>query len=227
MQATKPATPFFQRGRPPTLARAAVASVMLLATAPTLPAADRPTVEPRHYLAELARLGSRKAFLTDSPDVYLEPQSLGQFFTDSIYRKLRGNAYFGYDYDEGFVLEGKAVQIEVLKDMTPGTGYQAAYRLALQQAIESAGLRTQPTAPIQIGVCIVGVEPRKTEQTLPGVMVEAFLRNATLKRSLFVRYGSGHPRSLAAAIRLSTEILVSRLVSRTTPPRRPALLAGP
>jgi hypothetical protein len=124
------------------------------------------------------------------PDVYLEPQSLGQFFTDVIYRKLRGNAYFGYDYDEGFVLDEKMAQIEVLRDMTPGIGCQAAYRLALQQAIVSARLRPKPTAPIQIGVCIVGVEPRKTEQTLPGVMVEAFLRNATLKKSLFIRYGT-------------------------------------
>jgi hypothetical protein len=89
-----------------------------------------------------------------------------------------------------FVLEEKMAQIEVLRDMTPGIGCQAAYRLALQQAIVSAGLRPKPTAPIQIGVCIVGVEPRKTEQTLPGVMVEAFLRNATLKKSLFIRYGT-------------------------------------
>jgi hypothetical protein len=70
-------------------------------------------------------------------------------------------------------------------------------------------------APIQIGVCIVGVEIRKTEQTLPGVMVEAYVRNATLKKSLFTRYGSGHP--LAAAIRLSAEILVAWLVSRGQP----------
>jgi hypothetical protein len=65
-------------------------------------------------------LGAPKPFLADSADVYLEPQSVGRFFTDGIYRKLRGNAYFGYDYDEGFVMEGKAVQIEVLKGLRAG-----------------------------------------------------------------------------------------------------------
>ena len=48
---------------------------------------------------------------------------------------------------------------------------------------------------------------------LTGTIERVTLRNATLKKSLFIRYGSGHPRGLAAAIRLSAETLVSaRLV---------------
>jgi hypothetical protein len=152
--------------------------------------------------------------LADSPDVYLEPQSLGQFFTEKIYRKLRGNAYFGYDYDEGFVLEGKTVQIEVLKDLTPGNGCQSAYRLALGHALNAAGFELKQAAPIQIGVCIIGVESLKTQKTLAGVMVEAFLRNVNRKKSFFIRYGSGHSRGLAGAIRVSGEVLVSQLLSR-------------
>jgi hypothetical protein len=210
----------FRRWRrlPPALAAVVVA--LFVATTATLPGADRPAVDPREYLAELRRLGARKPFLTDSPDVYLEPQSLGQFFTEKIYRELRGNAYFGYDYDEGFVLEGKRVQIEVLKELTPGTSCQAAYRMALEQALNAAGLQLKLAAPIQIGVCIVGVESRETQKTLAGVMVEAYLRNATQKKSFFIRYGSGHTRSLAAAVRLSAEILVSQLVSLTNASRR-------
>lgn len=204
----------FQHRRPLAPSLAPVVAGLLLATVAILLGADRPAVDPREYLAELRRLGARKPFLTDSPDVYLEPQSLGRFFTAGIYRKLRGNAYFGYDYDEGFVLEGKAVQIELLKDLTAGVGCQAAYRMALHQAIEAAGLQIKPTAPIQIGVCIVGAETRETQKTLPGVMVEAYLRNAKQKKSFFIRYGSGHPRGLAAAVRLSAEMLVSHLVSR-------------
>jgi Type ISP C-terminal specificity domain len=73
----------------------------------------RPDIDPRQALAELRRLGARRAFLTDSPDAYLEPKSLHRFFTERIYRKLQGNAYFGYDFDEGFVLKGNQVQIEV------------------------------------------------------------------------------------------------------------------
>jgi hypothetical protein len=193
-------------------ARAAVV-VMLAATVPFLCAKDPPAIEPRQYLAELSRLGARKPFLADSADVYLEPQSLGRFFTDGIYRKLRGNAYFGYEYDEGFVMEGKAVQIEVLKDVTSGSSCQAAYRLALVHSIRAAGLELKASAPIQIGICIVGAETSETEHTLPGIMVEAYLRNANRKKSFFIRYGAGHPRGLPAAIRLSAEMLVAWIAS--------------
>src|SRR6188474_2441389 len=58
-------------------------------------ASESPSIDPRRALAELRRLGTRKPFSADSPDVYLEPRSLNRFFTERIYRKLQGNAYFG------------------------------------------------------------------------------------------------------------------------------------
>jgi hypothetical protein len=152
--------------------------------------------------------------LADSPDVYLEPSSLNRFFTERIYRKLQGNAYFGYDYDEGFLLAGNHIQIEVLKDFSPGTCCQNAYRIALEQAFQAQDLVIKPRAPQQIGVSIVGVERQETPNTLPGVMVEAYLRNSVLKKSFFIRYGSGHPRGLPAAIRLSAEMLAAQLTAR-------------
>ena len=105
------------------------------------------------------------------------------------------------------MLEGKTVQLEVLKELTPGTSCQAAYRMALEQALNAAVLQLKLATPIQIGVCIVGVESRETQKTLAGVMVEAYLRNANRKKSFFIRYGYGHPRGLGAAIRLSAEML--------------------
>jgi hypothetical protein len=173
-----------------------------------------PKVDPRTYLAELARLSARKPFLTDSPDVYLEPQSLNRFFTLPIYRKLQGNAYFGYRYDEGFVFDGKEVQLEVVKELMPEKRCSASYRIALEKALESAGLKITPKASCQIGICIVGIEERETPQTIPGIMIEAYLRNAQLKKSLFIRYGAGSPRGLPAALRLSAEILVSEMAAR-------------
>jgi hypothetical protein len=171
-------------------------------------------IDSRQALDELRRLGARKPFLTDSPDVYLEPKSLHRFFTDRIYRKLQGNPYFGYDFDEGFLLEGNQVQIEVLKDLSPGTCCQNAYRIALEQALQAQDLVIKPRAPQQIGISIVGVERQETPNTLPGVMVEAYLRNSVLKKSFFIRYGSGHARGLPAAIRLSAEMLAAQIISR-------------
>jgi hypothetical protein len=176
-------------------------------------AADNAKVDPRAYLLELARLGARKPFLVDSPDVYLERRSLNRFFTEAIYRRLRGNAYFGYEFDEGFRFEGKAIEIGTLKDLSPAVGCRAAYRLALEQALVARGLEVRPSAICQIGVCLVGVEPRETLRTLPGVMVEAYLRNSGQKKSFFIRYGTGSPRGVGPAVRLSAETLVAHLES--------------
>ncbi len=197
--------------------RAAIqAAIILSVLIPfSVPGQDAgPKVDPRTYLAELARLGARKPFLTDSPDVYLEPQSLNQFFTLPIYRKLQGNAYFGYRYDEGFIFDGKEVQIEVIKELMPEKRCSASYRVALEKALESSGLKITPKASCRIGICIVGIEERETPQTIPGIMIEAYLRNAQLKKSYFIRYGAGSPRGLPAAIRLSAEMLVSELKHR-------------
>jgi hypothetical protein len=171
-------------------------------------------VDPRSYLTQLSRLGARKPFLTDSPDVYLEPQSLNRFFTEPIYRRLEGNAYFGYRYDEGFCFEGTDVQIEMIRDLTPGAACTTAYRQALKRALAAGGFEIKSTASCQIGICIVGIEAKETDKTLPGVMVEAYLRNAREKKSFFIRYGAGSPRSLVAALRLSAELLIAELLAR-------------
>lgn len=171
-------------------------------------------VDPRTYLTELSRLGARKPFLTDSPDVYLEPQSLNRFFTVAIYRKLQGNVYFGYRFDEGFAIDGDEIQIEIIRDLTPGARFATAYRLALEKALVASGKKLAPKAVCQIGICIVGIEERETTKTIPGVMVEAYLRNSQQRKSFFIRYGAGNPRGLVAAIRLSAEMLVSELEVR-------------
>ena len=159
---------------------------------------------------ELARLGAKKPFLRDSPDVHLEPKSLGHFFTDRIYQRLEGNGYFGYRFDEGFNCDAAEVSIEEIRDLTGTVG--AAYRLALEQALTN--YKVNPNAVCQIGLCIVGVEAKETDRTLPGVMVEAYLRNASTKKSFFIRFGAGNPNGLAAAIRLSASMLVAELEGR-------------
>jgi hypothetical protein len=168
-------------------------------------------IDQREALALISRVGAKKPFLKDSPDIYLEPDSMNKFFTMPIYRKLEGNGYFGYRYDEGFSFSGNDVQIAVFRDITDGKRCSSAYRMALKNALSAAGLTINPKASCQIGICIVGIEERETEQTLPGIMIEAFLRDSLLKKSFFIRYGAGSARGLAPAIRLSAEMLVAEL----------------
>ncbi len=190
----------------------ALVSILLLSVG-SVNGADHGYTDPNDYLLAIERLGERKPFLTDSPDVYLEKRSLNHFFTERIYRRLEGNPYFGYAYDEGFRFEGSAVHL-ILRDVTPGEMCHEAYEFALENALADAGLEIKSGAACQVGVCIVGMEAEEKPGTLPGVMVEAFLRNSRLKKSFFIRYGAGSPRSLAAAILISAEMLVGLLEAR-------------
>ena len=161
-------------------------------------------------IAFIARVSAKKPFLKDSSDVLLEPKSLNQFFTDRIYERLEGNAYFGYRYDEGFTCANETeVAITEIKDLTGAT--EAAYRFALEKSLEADGYTINPKAVCQIGLCIIGRETEETGATLPGVAVEAYLRNASTKKSYFIRFGSGSPRGMAAAIRLSAAVIVAEL----------------
>lgn len=171
-------------------------------------------INQREALALISRVGAKKPFLKDSPDIYLEPDSLNKFFTMPIYKKLEGNGYFGYRYDEGFSFGGNDVQIAVFKDITEGNRCSEAYRMAIEKAVEAAGLTINPKASCQIGICIIGIEEHETEKTLPGIMVEAYLRNSLLKKSFFIRYGIGSPRGLTPAIRLSAEMLIAELQAK-------------
>jgi hypothetical protein len=171
-------------------------------------------LNPREALSLISRLGAKRPFLRDSPDVYLEPGSLNQFFTMPIYGRLEGNGYFGYRYDEGFMFIGNEVQLVVFKDITEGKSCLSAYRLAIENALSAANISINPKAVCQIGICIVGVEEQESEKTLPGIMIESYLRNASIKKSFFIRYGAGSARGLPAAIRLSAEMLVAELQGR-------------
>jgi len=184
--------------------------VLLILCPLTLFGQEITETEFRNGVAFIGRISANKHFLKDSSDTLLEPESLNRFFTDKIYQKLTGNAYFGYKWDEGFSCPSKEIFIEEIKDFTEKTG--AAYRLALEQALSD--YQIMPEAACQIGLAVIGVEDKETDKTLPGVMVEAYLRNKITKKSFFYRFGSGSPRGLAAALRTSAEMLVSELEGR-------------
>ena len=160
----------------------------------------------------IGRMTEQRPFLKDSLDVIHEKQSLNNFFTDKIYEKLKGNAYYGYTWDEGFNCSSREVSIVEIKDLTGTIG--PAYLLALQQSLTAGGYKINPKSACQIGIAIVGVEPAETETTLPGVLIEAFLRNAMLKKTFFIRFGTGSYEGFAVSIRTSAARIYSELEER-------------
>ena len=189
-------------------------TLILLLFPPALPAQKvESEADLKNGLVHVMRISANAPFLKDSSDVLLEPQSLNQFFTDRIYQRLEGNSYFGYRWDEGFTCDKREVSIVEIKDLTKTAA--DAYRLALRQALYEYEIKQE--AVCQVGLAIVGIEAEETKDTLSGVMVEAYLRNSETKKSFFYRYGAGSPRGLAAAVRLSAEMLVAELEGRYEP----------
>jgi hypothetical protein len=205
-----------------TAKRPAICGLLIVLLAAALQAETPEKVNPREALALFSRVGAKKPFLKDSPDIYLEPDSLNKFFTMHIYKRLEGNGYFGYRYDEGFSFNENKIQIAAFKDITEGRRCSSAYRLAIENALSAAGLTINTDASCQIGICIVGIEERETTETLPGIMVEAYLRNLALKKSFFIRYGVGSPRGLTPAIRLSAEMLIAELKGKLMLQNKPS-----
>ena len=160
----------------------------------------------------IGRMTEQRPFIKDSLDVIHEKQSLNNFFTDRIYERLKGNAYYGYTWDEGFNCSNREVSIEEIKDLSGK--YEKAYRLALEQSLTAGGYKINPKSVCQIGLAIVGAEPVETEKTLPGVLIEAFLRNAQLKKSFFIRFGTGSYEGFTVAIRTSAARIYSELEER-------------
>jgi len=137
--------------------------VLLFLCPLTLFAQEITETEFRDGVAFMGRISANKPFLKDSSDVLLEPKSLNRFFTDKIYQKLTGNAYFGYKWDEGFTCSEKEVSIEEIKDLTETTA--PAYRLALEQALSE--YKIKPDAACQIGVAVIGVEDKRKRPHRP------------------------------------------------------------
>lgn len=165
----------------------------------------------------LARLTAVRPFLDDSADVRDEPQSIGRFFTPEIYARLAGNAYYGYQYDEGFHWQGTDIALEPVTTV-PGTeAYGAPLRHALAESLAGQGLRVASAAPVHLRIGLVGVEARHAPHTLPGVMLELVFTNADTGRSFFWRLGVGSRHSLAAALVTAADIVVALLLARRSP----------
>jgi hypothetical protein len=140
-----------------------------------------------------------KKFLTDSPDVIKEKQSLYQFFNKEIYENLRGNYLLGYLYDEGFNFSGNTVTIDVVKTIPSTEKYKRAFKKALEFSATDNNILIRD-CPYHLGVCIVGVEPKNTKSTLAGVMLEVYITNQKYKKTFFYRFGTGSKKGLEFAM---------------------------
>jgi len=184
----------------------------VLAQAPSQKAAE----PSRRDLEFLAKVAAVRPFLEDCPDLKTNPRSIGQFFTPEVYARLRGNAYYGYQHDEGFAWPGGAVCLEPVRAVTSTQPYREAFGQALQEALRQRGLRLDQRTDVRVGLCLVGAEPRQTVQSLPGVMLEVFFTNQKTGKSFFWRFGVGSRDGFSAALVDASDIIAEFLLQKVS-----------
>jgi len=177
---------------------------------------QKPAEPSRRDMDFLAKVSAVRPFLEDCPDLRTDPQSIGRFFTPEIYARLKGNAYYGYQYDEGFAWPGGTVCLEPVQAVSSTRPYVEAFSQALREALRQRGLRLESRAAARIGLGLVGAEPRQTVQTLPGIMVEVYFTNTTKNVTFFWRFGVGSRDGFSAALVDASDIIAEFLLQKVS-----------
>jgi hypothetical protein len=170
----------------------------------------------RRDLEFLAKVAAVRPFMEDCPDLKTDPRSIRQFFTPEVYARLRGNAYYGYQHDEGFAWPGGAICLEAVRAVTSTKPYVEAFGQAFRESLQQRGLRLDQRASVRVGLCLVGAEPRQTVQSLPGVMLEVVFTNQKTGKSFFWRFGVGSRDGFSAALVDASDIIAEFLLQKVS-----------
>lgn len=126
-----------------------------------------------------------------SSDYKNAPDTIGQFFTEPIYKKLRGNDIIGFSYDQGFTYSGDAWTLKQLKTTAQSGKYREHFVNTLNQVARDGRFAVRKDTGYEMGICLVTVVEKGEGGGLPGVVVELYLKNVKLNKSLFLRIKSG------------------------------------
>lgn len=155
---------------------------------------------------ELIKLVLRTHPFKNSPDQKYGKETINQFFTSKIYEKLRGNLFLGYSYDEGLEFSGNRIGLDILKTTEQTQEYKKVFLRSMvkvfnKQTIEITG-KTGTNANTErfgLGICIVSVQPVRTKESFPGLVVEMYITDKKEKKSFFRRFYAGKLEGFEAA----------------------------
>lgn len=139
---------------------------------------------------------SRRPFLKSSSDMKLKKFTLGKFFNIHIYRKLMGNDILGYEFDEGFKYESTSVFIRTIRTNKKTDPFKEKFIRSLKNVLRKNKVRISRSSPIEIGICLLDVEAKKTLFSLPGALVEVYFKNNRSGKYFYYRFGTGKTSGL-------------------------------
>jgi hypothetical protein len=195
----------------------AISILLLLALTRLLPAAHNKTHNPLHHLSATNKarliklLYDFQPFLKTAVDVHY-PDTLNLFFTDKIYRRLKGNPFVGYLFDEGVTIRSNRFCLNI--DAPPAfKKYTAIFRDLLEKTT-SPVYRLDFSAPspgCTLHLFIVDINPEKSRGLIPSITLEMALKDNTQNRAFFIRFSTGHADGLFEAMQLAVKRIVINL----------------
>jgi hypothetical protein len=141
----------------------------------------------------------RGPFLKKSADIKFHPETIGKFFNEKIYKKLKGNDILGYQFDDGFSGESATVCLKILKFFNGAKKFRGDFLKAVDKVFQKYGIKKSKKSNIELGIALLDVEPEKSERSLPGCMIEYYLKNRKTGKFFFHRLGTGNSRGIKFA----------------------------
>ena len=141
----------------------------------------------------------RGPFLKKSADPDLKPYTIGKFFNSKIYKKLSGNDILGYIFDQGFTGISNKVSVKVFKTTEKTRKYKSKFITAFRMVLQKNNMKLVKKCNIEMGIALLDVDDGISRKSLPGVLVEAYLKNIRTNKYIFHRIGTGKKDGIEAA----------------------------
>jgi hypothetical protein len=147
-------------------------------------------------------------FISHSPDWKHAPETTNHFFTTPIYKKLKGNFLKGWEYDEGFVMESKSIQLLPVQGVGESRRYIDEITVQIKRGFAKRGIKIQDNANTRLSLCLVGVEPVISPQSLPGIIIEMYVKNKRSRKAYLFRFATGKKTGLPDALKDAADIII-------------------
>ena len=189
----------------------AISILLLLALTRLLAAAHNKTPNPLRHLSATNKarliklLYDFQPFLKTAVDVHY-PDTLNLFFTDKIYRRLKGNPFVGYLFDEGVMIRSNRFCLNVDAPQA-FKKYTAIFRDLLEKTT-SPVYRLDFSAPspdYTLHLFIVDINPGKSRSLIPSITLEMALKEHAQNRAFFIRFSTGHADGLFETMQLAVK----------------------
>ena len=154
-----------------------------------------------------------KHFLVAGSDLKLKKFTIGKFFNNKIYKKLKGNDILGYEYSDGFRNESDSIFIKTVRTTEKTSHFRSDFFASLKNILKQKKIKLSKSSTTEIGIALLDVEKNNSLSTMPGALVEVYLKNRRSGKYFYYRFGTGKRTGYKNAFKDIWSIIFSILES--------------